>query len=562
MGREFAKVQPQNSSRHIISNQSSSRSSSSSSIGNSNSEKMRKPLLDERWTSILYTLVAALTYVTAGTMVGWSSGTFRRSGSSSSEPVPLPLLDNWSISLAATPAIVITVTACVVHRCYHWIGTKSFLLTASLLAIGSSALEAYGLTFWSGSAARILAGISAGIAFTLVPSYVDEFGSASRLSAQSRPPLDEILAAAFPLGVLLRFSADLLPQPVDPMWNALRWGTLPGLAFLGLLFLPESARFLCMTGRVSQAAHVLQHTHEPTTQPGLQECLASWQQPGPGLLEALQRQTNLTLLIPLLSLFAFQAFVGALPMLFYLADLLELAGQQHSPEQIAAILVAIFTVTVALSRYLNRSQLHQRPVLVSSALLTALAAIALGWHCHERRTRTLDLTEASTELPFYCFALMYVAYAFGFYRLPGTLLTTEVADENLFALRTLATAICWGSVYLAVRLLPILLSTIGLGWMLWNIALVALSAAGLVLLCLPGQDDYAHKMLPGVCSNSMASSVCSSNSSTPSASTCWPCSTNVPEMFQHSEKPTPGQSDINSNSGIDSGRVTGKGVTY
>uniref|UniRef100_A0A182LTA3 Major facilitator superfamily (MFS) profile domain-containing protein n=1 Tax=Anopheles culicifacies TaxID=139723 RepID=A0A182LTA3_9DIPT len=478
----------------------------------------------------------ALTYVTAGTMVGWSSGSFRRSGTPLSEPVPLPLRDNWSISLVATPAFVITVTACVVHYCYRWIGTKAFLLTASLLAIGASVLEAYGQSIWSGSAARILAGISAGIAFTLIPSYVDEFGTANRLSTQSRPPLDEILATAFPLGVLLRFSA-------DPMWNALRWGTLPGLAFLGLLFLPESARFLCMTGRVSQAAVVLQRTHEPATQPGLQECLARWQQPGPGLLEAVQRQANLTLLIPLLSMFAFQAFIGALPMLFYLSDLLELAGQQQAPEQVAAMLVAIFTVTVALCRYFNRSQLHQRPVLVFNALLTAVAAIALGWHCHERRTRTLDLADAHTVWPFYCFTLMYVAYAFGFYRLPGALLATEVADENLFALRTLATAICWGSVYLAVRLLPILLSTIGLGWVLWNIALVALSAAGLVLLCLPGQDDYAHKVLPGVCSNSMTSSVCSSDTSTPSASTCWPCATNTgsptaPEMFKHSEKAT------------------------
>ncbi|XP_050068525.1 glucose transport protein-like [Anopheles maculipalpis] len=545
MGREFGKVQQQNSSRHIISNQSS-RSSSDSSIDSRSSVKMRKPLLNERWTAILYTLVAALTYVTAGTMVGWSSGTLRRSSLPSSQHVPLPLLDNWSISLAATPAIVITVTACVVHRCYRWIGTKAFLLTASLLAIGSSALDAYGLTFWSASAARILAGIAAGIAFTLVPSYVDEFGAASHLNSPNRPPLDVILAAAFPLGVFLRFGADLLPQPVDPLWNAIRWSALPTLAFAGLLFLPESARFLCVTGRVSQAALILQSTHEPTVQPGLQECLARWQQPGPGLIEAVKRQANLTLLIPLLALFAFQAFVGVLPMLFYLADLVELAGQQHqSPERVATILVAIFTATVAFSRYLS-SPLHPRTVLVLSTVLMALAAIALGWHCHERRTHNLDPYDAYTEWPFFCLALMYGAYALGFHQQTGALLATEVTDENLFALRTLATAICWGSVYVGVRLLPVLLSTIGLGWVLWNIALVALSAAGVILLCLPGQDDYAHKALPGVCPNSMTSSVCSSGSSSPSVNTCWPCSngsapTNgsapiAPEMFQYTDK--------------------------
>uniref|UniRef100_A0A182S5Q9 Major facilitator superfamily (MFS) profile domain-containing protein n=1 Tax=Anopheles maculatus TaxID=74869 RepID=A0A182S5Q9_9DIPT len=543
MGREFGKVQPQNSSRHIISNQSSS----NSSIGSNRSVKMRKPLLNERWTSILYTLIAALTFATAGTMVGWSSGTFRRSTLPSSQPVPLPLLDNWSISLAATPAIVITVTACVVHCCYRWIGTKAFLLTASLLAIGSSTLDAYGLTFWSASAARILAGISAGIAFTLVPSYVDEFGAASRLSTPNRPPLDGILAAAFPFGVLLRFGADLLPQPIEPTWYAVCWSVLPTLAFTGLLFLPESARYLSVTGRVSQAALILQRTHEPAVQPGLQECLARWQQPGPGLIEAVKRQANLTLLIPLLALFAFQAFVGALPMIFYLTDLLELSGQQYphrSPEQAAAMLVAIFTVTVAFSRYLN-SSLHPRTVLVLSSLLMALAALALGWHCHERRTHNLDPADAYTEWPFVCFALLYIAYALGFHQQPGMLLAAEVTDDNLFALRTVATAICWGSVYLCVRLLPVLLSTIGLGWVLWNVALIALSAAGVVLLCLPGQDEYAHKVLPTVCPNSMTSSVCSSGSSSPN--TCWPCTnapsttgtgTIAPDMFQYPEKQT------------------------
>uniref|UniRef100_A0A182KD80 Major facilitator superfamily (MFS) profile domain-containing protein n=1 Tax=Anopheles christyi TaxID=43041 RepID=A0A182KD80_9DIPT len=474
-------------------------------------------------------------------MVGWSSGTFRRSNLPSAKLVPLPLLDNWSISLAATPAIIITVTACVVHRCYRWIGTKAFLLTASLLAIGSSTLEAYGLTFWNASAARILAGISAGIVFTLVPSYVDEFGSANGNSNnQNRPPLNEILATAFPLGVLLRFAADLLlPLPVDPTLKALLWGVLPTVALMGLLFLPDSARFLCTTGRVAQAAAILQHTHEPTALPALQECLARWQQPGPGLLEALQRQANLTLIVPLLTLFAFQAFLGALPMLFYLADLLDLAGeQQQSPEQAATLLVAILTLAVPLSRYLHSSQTHQRPVLVISAVLIAMATLTLGWHCHERRTRNLDLTQLPSEWPFYCFALLYVAYAFGFYRLPGTLLAAEVADENLFALRTIATAICWGAVYLGVRLLPVLLRTIGLGWVLWNVAFISLSAAGLVLLCLPALDEYAHKALPGVCPSSMTSSVCSTGSNSLDASSCWPCSN---ETTPSSDELTPGE---------------------
>lgn len=526
MSHELGKVQPQFFSHRIVSNQSSGSTSSSSTIASSKPVKMRKPLLNERWTSVLYTAVAALSYVTAGTTIGWSSGTFRRTGQT------LPQLDNWSISLAATPALMITVIALVVHRSYRWIGTKAYLMTAALLAMGSSVLEAYGQTFWSASAGRILGGISAGIAFTLLPSYVDEFGSSDRVGL-GRPPLDEILTAAFPFGVLLRFVADILPAPISPLWAALQWAAFPAASFVGLLFLPESARFLCSTGCVSQAADVLHRTHEPSSHPALQASLARWQQPSPGLFEAISRQANLTLIVPLLSLFAFQAFIGAIPMLFYLADLLELAGQGGpEPNRAAALLVFAFIVTIKLSRFLYRRQHLDKTLLVTSGLIIALATIGLGWHCHQRRIHAPDATTAAlNDWPLYAFAVLYISYAVGFHRIPGTLLATEADDENRFALHTLSTAISWGSVYLAVRLLPVLLRNIGLGWVLWNIALVALFTVAVVLLCLPeAGDGNAHKVLPvtsRASSSSSTSSTCSSSlgSNSPTLPcTCWPCS--------------------------------------
>lgn len=54
-------------------------------------------------------------------------------------------------------------------------------------------------SFWFFSVGRILAGIGAGITVTLVPPYVDEFGS-----KQYKPLLDSILYVQFALGILVQ----------------------------------------------------------------------------------------------------------------------------------------------------------------------------------------------------------------------------------------------------------------------------------------------------------------------------------------------------------------------
>uniref|UniRef100_A0AAG5DV38 Major facilitator superfamily (MFS) profile domain-containing protein n=1 Tax=Anopheles atroparvus TaxID=41427 RepID=A0AAG5DV38_ANOAO len=527
MAREPTKIQSQSSTLRILSNQISNNSSHSSS--SAASKEMHQKLPDGRWTALLLAIVAALSYATAGTMLGWSNGALRRFDA---HQQLLLLTDNWRFSLAATPALVVVVTAFAVHRCYYWVGTKTFLLTGALLAVGSAILEALGRTFWWLSAARILAGIATGITFTLVPSYVDEFCIAKK------PLMGDLLAAAFPVGILLRFAADWLVPVVAIPWVTLCWAVVPGCGAVCLLLLPESARFLCATGRVSQAAAVLQRTNalepdEVQWDASVQAALSRWQLPAPGLLEAVRHQGNLIQLVPLLALFAFQAFVGALPMLFHLTNLLELAGYERAPARAATLLAAVFVAGTLLGRKLLRCPHLHRSLLMAASLVTAGAMFALGWHCHERRTRAVDLIPEPGDWPLLALGLVFAAYAAGFHRQPWALLELEARDENLFALRTLAVAICWGSVYLAVRLLPVLLRTIGVGWLFWNTGLVALFAALLVLVGVPRSDDFAHKTLPttaGLFSASITSSSSSSSSSpgtpTPAASAnCWPRST-------------------------------------
>ncbi|KFB37927.1 AGAP000046-PA-like protein [Anopheles sinensis] len=506
----------------ILTNQFSNNSSRSTS--STSSEDSHKQPAD-RWMGYILAIVAAFSYLTAGLMLGWSNGAFQRFGS---DTRLLHLSEGWRFSLAATPALLIAVIALVMHRFYYWIGTKAFLLTGSLLAVGSMCLEAFARSFWWLSAARILAGISTGLTFTLVPPYVEEF------SIVKQTFMGDLLAACFPIGVLLRFAADwLLPMEFNA-WASLCWAVLPACCFVGVLLLPESARFLCATDRLSEAASVLKRTN--ALQPGdlqqdvfLQSTLSRWQQPNPGLLEAVRNQGNLTQLVPLLTLFTFQAFVGVLPMLFYLTNLLELAGSER-PSRQTVTLMALFVCATVFTRKAARCPHLHRPLLAASSLLIAGAMFTLGWHIHLLRIRSSTEPDQQ-DWSLLTFSLVFAAYAIGFHRQPQLLLQSEVREENLFGLRTLAVAICWGSVYIAVRLLPFLLRTIGAGWLLWNTSLVALFAALFVYLAVPRSDGFAHKTLPTTMRCSSTSSSSSSTSATPPKEKSWSTVQISPDHF-------------------------------
>ncbi|XP_050087300.1 glucose transport protein-like [Anopheles aquasalis] len=484
-------------------------------------QKSKRQRLGHRARTVLYTLVVSLSYVGAGAMVGWSG-----SGLHHSPPGEPDQLTNGTISLIAIPAAVLTVTACLVHRWYRWIGTKGFLLAAGLLGVCSATLEALATTFWWASASRILAGIAAGITFTLVPGYVADFdgdggggGGTEPNSGLLRVLVDELVAAAFPLGVLLRFLVVLLPVPSGLNAGAALCGTVSALVFfLTGLLLPESPRYLCATGQVERAAVALERTYpsadQPTGRQSMDGVIARWQLPAalghrpPGLLGAVVRQGNLMLLVPLLALFAFQASVGAVPLLFYLHDVLYQLGIGNgaggpSAGTVAAGLAAIFTFTGPLvswlARHRHRSGTYpHRTLLLGTTVLMALTMLALGWHCHVRGTHSHLPNHFVAGQPsgsIVALALFYACHAIGFQRVPWALLEAEVQPDLRFPVRTLATVISWAMVYLTVRLFPILLRTIGIGWLFWNVALVALFAVAVLILTLP-RDHYAgHRKL-------------------------------------------------------------------
>lgn len=472
------------SSRRMLSNQSS----------NDSMEMQKRCHLSEKSIAVLFTVVASLGYVSMGTMVAWSCNAFAKlhfNMVDTPEQQRLTLSesdefsDNQKTSLAATPALTAAITAIVVYKLYYKIGTKLFMLSAAFLMIGSNCLLSFGDSFWYFSAGRVLAGVSAGICLTLIPPYVDEFAS-----KQYKALLDNVLYVQFALGILIQLMSDLIPINE---FSSVICSAFPIFLFIGFLFLPESARYLCAIQQVNRARAVLKKTHsnDALSVQIMENHLNHWQQStyvAVPLRDSLRKLQNSRIVVPTLLLIIFQQFVGALPAMFYLPRIFTLTDGEYSPEWTAIYVAGIFVLSIPAYRLMN-VQLPDYKLLLWSALLMATAMASLGWHCHVQGMR--GHSDENGHIPLLCGGIFIFLYAIGFQRVPWKWLDDSLEPENAFPVRTIATSISWASLYVCVRLVPTLLTHIGVGWLFWNMTIVLLFGVLFLLVAFPNMDKGA-----------------------------------------------------------------------
>nr|XP_019542173.2 facilitated trehalose transporter Tret1-like [Aedes albopictus] len=476
-------VKVEQSSRRMLSNQSS----------NDSMEMQKRCHLSEKWMAVLFTVVASLGYVSIGTMVAWSCNAFAKLHISMDVPLEQQqrltleeskeLSENQKTSLAATPALAAAITAIAVYKLYYKVGTKLFMLSAAFLMIASNCLLSFGTCFWYFSVGRMMAGVSAGICFTLIPPYVDEFAS-----KQYKPLLDNVLYVQFALGILIQLMSDLIPIAE---FSSVISSAFPIFLFIGFLFLPESARYLCATQQVNHARAVLKktHTNDALSVQIMENNLNHWQQSkyvAVTLRDSLRKLQNSRIVIPTLLLIIFQQFIGAVPAMFYLSRIFTLTDGEYTPQWTAIYVAGIFVLSIPAYRLL-KVKIPNYKLLLWSSLLMAAAMAGLGWHCHVQGMR--GHSEEYGHIPLLCAGIFIFLYAIGFQRVPWKWLDDTLEPEHAFPVRSIASCISWASLYVCVRLVPTLLTHIGVGWLFWNMTIVQLFGALFLLVAFPNMDQ-------------------------------------------------------------------------
>jgi sugar porter (SP) family MFS transporter len=133
-------------------------------------------------------------------------------------------------------------------------GRKRLLVTVALLfAVSCTGMSlARGAPFFIAS--RVLGGLAVGAVSVLSPMYVAEVAP-----ARIRGTLVTIYQLAITMGILVSYLINFALHDVDDNW---RWmfatGLVPSLLFFtGLIFIPESPRWLVKAGKGEKASHVL-----------------------------------------------------------------------------------------------------------------------------------------------------------------------------------------------------------------------------------------------------------------------------------------------------------------
>ena len=250
------------------------------------------------------------------------------------------------------------------------------LLIATALVFG---LGAIGAALAPGTpwliAGRIVAGSAIGIASFVAPLYISEIAPVA-----IRGRLVSINQVALTVGIVLSYMVDYAFAGA----HAWRWmfamALIPAAAFgVGLLFIPDSPRWLAARGQIAQARAVLTRIRDPKEVEGelsrIQQSSAQQQ----GHWSELFRPALRPAMIVGVGLAIAQQLTGINTVIYYAPTILRFAGLSSAPVAILAsvgIGVVNVILTVVAMQLIDR--VGRRPLLLVSLAGMTLSLFVLG----------------------------------------------------------------------------------------------------------------------------------------------------------------------------------------
>ncbi|GMT44424.1 MAG: MFS transporter [bacterium] len=281
-------------------------------------------LKEEKYNKNLVVVIAAIA-ATGGLLFGFDTGVI--SGAIPFFQQDFQISNSMVENITTAGLVGAVIGAMFTGRLSDIIGRKKVILMAAVVFIIGAAWSGWAPNDRILIAARLFIGLAIGISSFSVPLYIAEISP-----TKIRGRLVSLFQLLITIGILVSYLSDLLFANNNNLssWRPMFYvGVIPGLIlFIGMLFLPETPRWLMSKGREDESRHVLKKIEEP----GLVE--ASIRQMKEDIEKAKSRATFREVFKPWLrtalmiavGIMFFQQFVGINTVIYYSPKIFMIVG--------------------------------------------------------------------------------------------------------------------------------------------------------------------------------------------------------------------------------------------
>jgi SP family sugar:H+ symporter-like MFS transporter len=349
-------------------------------------------------------------------------------------------------------------------------GRRKLVLVAAIIfavgAIGAALATSAGLLILF----RFVLGLAVGAASLIVPLYLAEVAPTEIRGAVAS--LNQLMIVS---GILVAYIANSALAGAEAWRWMIALAVIPSLLlFLGMLFMPETPRWLVSKDRDEEAREVLRRTRDETAveaemsdikrvegqeEGGLGELLASWVRPA---------------LLVGMGLAIFQQIIGINTIIYYAPTTLTNVGFGNSAAILANAGIGVINVTMTLVAIRFIDRVGRKPLLLLGAAGMALSLAILG-------LTSLLLPEPSGVslvgiITLVCLALFIAAFAVSWGPIVWVMLGEIFPLKVRGSAMAVATVLLWGANFVVSLSFPVLLETLGIGWLFLGYSLIGLAA--------------------------------------------------------------------------------------
>ncbi|MDP9728345.1 sugar porter family MFS transporter [Alicyclobacillus tolerans] len=254
------------------------------------------------------------------------------------------------------------------------VGRKIVVLAAALIFCLGAVGSAFSGNTTDLVSFRIVLGLAVGAASTMVPMYLAETAP-----TEIRGGLSSLNQFMIVVGILLAYIVDYIFAASEAWRWMLGLAFVPGaILFLGMLFLPESPRFLLKQGQETKAREILQHLRKTShVEQEIHEIQQANKIENGGWREMKQPWVRPAIWTAI-GLAVFQQVIGTNTVIYYAPTTFTKVGLGSAAAILGTVGIGSVQVVMTLIAVRLIDRVGRKPLLISGSIGMALSLFILG----------------------------------------------------------------------------------------------------------------------------------------------------------------------------------------